>query len=57
MKQFVDVTQGPPYNIRGCILTIVERMDEEFVKMLQACDAHSTEYIVRCVNFHLAVLV
>lgn len=40
-------TKGPPYNIRGCILTIVERMDEEFVKMLQACDAHSTEYIVR----------
>lgn len=40
-------TKGPPYHIRGCILTIVERMDEEFVKMLQACDAHSTEYIVR----------
>jgi len=49
VKQSVDMLQGPPYNIRGCILTIVERMDEEFVKMLQACDAHSTEYIVRCV--------
>ena len=22
-------------------------MDEEFVKMLQACDAHSTEYVER----------
>jgi Eukaryotic translation initiation factor 3 subunit 8 N-terminus len=29
------------------MLTIVERMDEEFIKMLQACDAHSTEYITR----------
>ncbi|KAI0212557.1 Eukaryotic translation initiation factor 3 subunit C [Lamellibrachia satsuma] len=36
-----------PYCIRGCILTMVERMDDEFVKMLQACDAHSTEYIDR----------
>jgi len=43
----VAVLQGPPYYIRGCMLTIVERMDEEFIKMLQACDAHSTEYIVR----------
>jgi translation initiation factor 3 subunit C len=40
-------TKGPPYYIRGCMLTVVERMDEEFIKMLQACDAHSTEYIVR----------
>lgn len=37
----------PPYRVRGCILTIVERMDEEFTKMLQACDAHSTEYVDR----------
>lgn len=40
-------TKPPPYHIRGCMLTVVERMDEEFLKMLQACDAHSTEYIVR----------
>ena len=61
VKQLVNVLlQGPPYNIRGCILTIVERMDEEFVKMLQACDAHSTEYIVRCVsslNWHCSVIL
>lgn len=37
----------PPYRIRGCVLTVVERMDEEFTKMLQACDAHSTEYVDR----------
>lgn len=38
---------NPPFRIRGCVLTVVERMDEEFTKMLQACDAHSTEYIER----------
>ena len=43
------VLQAAPYCIRGCILTMVERMDDEFVKMLQACDAHSTEYIDRWV--------
>ena len=31
------------------MLTLVERMDEEFIKMLQACDAHSTEYVERFV--------
>ncbi|XP_013399925.1 eukaryotic translation initiation factor 3 subunit C isoform X2 [Lingula anatina] len=36
-----------PYLVRGCILTVVERMDEEFTKMLQGCDAHSTEYVER----------
>lgn len=36
-----------PYRVRGCILTVVERLDEEFTKMLQACDAHSTEYVDR----------
>ncbi|ESO09399.1 hypothetical protein HELRODRAFT_109647 [Helobdella robusta] len=38
---------NPPYKLRGCMLTTVERMDEEFTLMLQACDAHSTEYIER----------
>ncbi|XP_063867865.1 eukaryotic translation initiation factor 3 subunit C-like [Scylla paramamosain] len=35
-----------PYLVRGCVLTIVDRMDEEFIKLLKACDAHSNEYIV-----------
>ncbi|RUS82412.1 hypothetical protein EGW08_009864 [Elysia chlorotica] len=39
--------KGGPYKIRGCILTMVERLDEEFTKMLQACDAHSTEFVER----------
>jgi len=36
-----------PYMVRGCIFTIVDRMDEEFIKLLKACDAHSNEYILR----------
>ncbi|KAK9395475.1 eukaryotic translation initiation factor 3 subunit C [Crotalus adamanteus] len=31
--------------IRGCILTLVERMDEEFVKIMQNTDLHSQEYV------------
>ena len=42
-----EVLDKPPYKVRGCVLTIVERMDEEFVKLLKACDAHSNEYVVR----------
>ncbi len=29
------------------MLTVVERMDEEFVKILKECDAHSNEYVER----------
>ncbi|XP_022096301.1 eukaryotic translation initiation factor 3 subunit C-like isoform X2 [Acanthaster planci] len=36
-----------PYRIRGCVLTIVERMDKEFTKILQSADAHSTEFVER----------
>ncbi|KAK7488251.1 hypothetical protein BaRGS_00020558 [Batillaria attramentaria] len=39
--------EAPPYRVRGCILTVLERLDEEFTKMLQACDAHSTEFVER----------
>jgi len=33
--------------VRGCPLVTVERMDDEFTKMLQGCDCHSTEYVTR----------
>lgn len=36
-----------PYRIRGCILTVVERLDEEFTKLLKECDPHSNEYVER----------
>lgn len=39
--------QNSPYKVQGCILTVIAKMDEEFVKMLQVCDAHSPEYIDR----------
>ncbi|XP_049766697.1 eukaryotic translation initiation factor 3 subunit C [Schistocerca cancellata] len=37
----------PPYRVRGCILTVVERLDEEFIKLLKECDPHSNEYVER----------
>ena len=40
-----------PYQIRGCVLTIVERLDEEFVKLLKECDPHSNEYVQRYTKF------
>jgi translation initiation factor 3 subunit C len=40
-----------PYQIRGCVLTIVERLDEEFVKLLKECDPHSNEYVQRYAGF------
>lgn len=36
-----------PYKVRGCVLTIVERLDEEFTKLLKECDPHSNEYVQR----------
>ncbi|XP_028396733.1 eukaryotic translation initiation factor 3 subunit C-like [Dendronephthya gigantea] len=35
------------FKIRGCILIAIERTDDEFTKMLQGCDCHSTEYVER----------
>uniref|UniRef100_A0A8C6QTN8 PCI domain-containing protein n=1 Tax=Nannospalax galili TaxID=1026970 RepID=A0A8C6QTN8_NANGA len=34
-----------PLRLRGCILTLVERMDEEFTKIMQSADPHSQEYV------------
>ncbi|XP_023029962.1 eukaryotic translation initiation factor 3 subunit c [Leptinotarsa decemlineata] len=39
--------EQPPYHIRGCILTSVERLDDEFTKLLKECDPHSNEYVER----------
>ena len=40
-----DLTQN--FKVRGCPLVTIERMDDEFTKMLQGCDCHSTEYVAR----------
>ena len=50
-----DVT-SEPYRLRGCIFSTVERMDDEFTKMLQACDAHSPDYVERSV-FKICLLL
>ncbi|MGH0183065.1 UNVERIFIED_CONTAM: hypothetical protein FKN15_011068 [Acipenser sinensis] len=34
-----------PFRVRGCMLTLVERMDEEFSKIMQNTDPHSQEYV------------
>uniref|UniRef100_UPI00358E5102 eukaryotic translation initiation factor 3 subunit C-like n=1 Tax=Myxine glutinosa TaxID=7769 RepID=UPI00358E5102 len=38
------------YRVRGCILSFVERMDEEFTKIMQNTDAHSQEYVTQLRN-------
>lgn len=56
MKSSTFPFQTEPYRVRGCVLTVVERMDEEFTKMLQACDAHSTEYVDRYEKTSVSIL-
>lgn len=36
-----------PYRLRGCVLTAVERLDDEFTKLLKECDPHSNDYVER----------
>ncbi len=42
-----EVFTEAPYKIRGCFLAVVERLNEEFYKVLKGCDAHSNEYVDR----------
>lgn len=39
-----------PFYLRGCVLTAVERLDDEFTKLLKECDPHSNEYVDRWVD-------
>lgn len=39
--------ENAPYKIRGCMLTAVERLDDEFTKLLKECDPHSNDYVDR----------
>ncbi|KAH8253984.1 hypothetical protein KR032_007896 [Drosophila birchii] len=36
-----------PYFVRGCPLAAVERLDDEFTKLLKECDPHSNDYVSR----------
>ncbi|XP_067935019.1 eukaryotic translation initiation factor 3 subunit C-like [Watersipora subatra] len=47
IKEDEEEMASEPYKLRGCIFSTVERMDDEFTKMLQACDAHSPDYVER----------
>lgn len=39
--------KGETCNIRGSIISLVERLDDEFTKSLQSIDPHTTDYIDR----------
>jgi translation initiation factor 3 subunit C len=39
--------EKPEYKLHGCALTLVERLDEEFTKILKECDPHSNKYVER----------
>ncbi|KAI7857076.1 eukaryotic translation initiation factor 3 subunit 8 N-terminus-domain-containing protein [Circinella umbellata] len=39
--------EGQVINIRGSIISLVERLDDEFTKSLQSIDPHTTDYIDR----------
>lgn len=39
--------QTAPFVVQGGIVPQIERMDEEFTRMLQVCDPHSPDYIDR----------
>lgn len=42
-----ETLDRPNFRVRGCVLTIVERLDEEFTKLLKECDPHSNDYVQR----------
>lgn len=39
--------ENGPFFLRGCVLTAVERLDDEFTKLLKECDPHSNDYVDR----------
>lgn len=39
--------ENAPFLVQGSIVTLTEKMDEEFVRLLQMVDAHSPDYIER----------
>lgn len=36
-----------PYKVFGSLIGYMERMNEEFIKILQNTDAHSTDYLTK----------
>uniref|UniRef100_A0A1A7XYL2 Eukaryotic translation initiation factor 3 subunit C n=1 Tax=Iconisemion striatum TaxID=60296 RepID=A0A1A7XYL2_9TELE len=44
-SESLAVSEQQPFRVRGCVLTLAERMDEEFTKIMQNTDPHSQEYV------------
>lgn len=50
--------QNPPYLVQGCVLTMLEKMDEEFIRLLQNCDPHSPDYVEKlCDETRLVAII
>lgn len=51
VNEFVDEDdenyESSPYRLNGSPIALVERMDAEFLKLLQSADAHTPEYVER----------
>ncbi|KRY93188.1 Eukaryotic translation initiation factor 3 subunit C [Trichinella pseudospiralis] len=43
MENLTDPTL--PYQIHACLVSVFERLDDEFTKILQDADCHSTDYV------------
>ena len=50
-----QATEGKPIKVMGNVLTMMERTDDEFTKLLQNTDAHSTDYVTKYV--HVCIVV
>ena len=43
--------------IQGNVLTMLERADDEFTKILQSTDAHSTDYVNKyTVKYYICIV-
>ena len=51
---WLQEVEGSPVKMTGNVLTMVERADDEFTKILQSTDAHSTDYVTKYViQYHI----
>lgn len=46
--------EGPTVHIRGNVISLIERLDDEFYKSLQNIDPHASEYVERLKDEKLA---
>ena len=44
---YLQEAEDQPVRVIGNILTMAERVDDEFTKLLQNTDAHSTDYVTK----------